>query len=282
MFEFTKMHGLGNDFICINQIENKNYIQENRVGEFARYFCDRNFGIGADGVILIKESRIADVKMEIINKDGSIANMCGNGIRCLSKYIFDRRIVDKTKIGIETRDGIKQINVVEKNNKAESIIVNMGKPKYNAKEIPIITKNTEVPIVNEIKVLDREFIIYTIFMGNPHSVIIVDDVEKVDIDKYGKLIEENQIFPDRTNVDFIQIQDKSNIKMRVWERGVGETLGCGTGACASVVVSNLKELVFDKCNVKLKGGDLKIRFQDDVFMEGIATEVFNGIIDYKI
>ena len=278
MIEFTKMHGLGNDFICINQLDNKNYINPNKIGETARLYCNRNFGIGADGIILIKESDIADIKMKIINKDGTIASMCGNGIRCMAKYIFDKGIINKKDIRVETGDGIKQINIIEKNQKAEKIVVNMGKPRFKANEIPIKTKNQEIPIMTKKKILDKEFEMCTIFMGNPHTVIVVDDLEKIDIKKYGELIEKDDIFPEKTNVDFIQILDKSNIKMHVWERGVGETLGCGTGACAAVVVLNLKNLVFDKCRVLLKGGELKIKVDNNIYMEGIATIVYNGTI----
>lgn len=278
MIEFTKMHGLGNDFVCINQLNNQNNINLDKIAEVAKFYCDRNFGIGADGVILIKESTIADIKMEIINKDGTIASMCGNGIRCMAKYIFDNKIINKKDIEIETRDGIKQINIIEKDGKAEKIIVNMGKPKFKSNEIPIKTESKDIPIVTKRKILDKEFEMYTIFMGNPHTVILVDDLDKIDIIKYGKLIEEDEIFPEKTNVDFIQILDKNNIKMHVWERGVGETFGCGTGACAAVVVLNLKNLVSDKCKVLLKGGQLDIKVDNNIYMEGIATEVFKGEI----
>lgn len=278
MIEFTKMHGLGNDFICINQLKNKNYINPNRLEETVRYLCNRNFGIGADGIILVKESNVADIKMEIVNKDGSIASMCGNGIRCISKYVFDRKIVNKKDMDIETRDGIKRVSIAEKDSKAEKVLVNMGKPKFKPDEIPIKTEDKNIPVITKRRVLDKEFEMNTIFMGNPHTIIIVENLDNIDIKKYGRLIEEDEIFPEKTNVDFVQILDKSNVKMSVWERGVGETFGCGTGACATAVVLNIRGLVFNVCNVILKGGDLKIKVKDNVYMEGIATEVFNGKI----
>lgn len=269
MISFTKMHGLGNDYIYIDRLNDKNIIAEEKVPEFTRYMSNRHFGVGGDGVIFIDNSKVADFKMRVFNQDGSEAEMCGNGIRCFAKYVYDNKITTKTNIAIETLAGIKYAYLVDiKDDEVQEIKVCMGEPK-------LLTNI-------ELKVENASFDIACVSMGNPHAVIIVNDVEKFDVEKYGPLIENNKVFPNKTNVEFAQIIDKSNIKMRVWERGAGETFACGTGACAVAVACNKKELTRKEVNLSLKGGELKINWdkkENLVYMTGIATKVFDGKIN---
>ncbi len=267
---FTKMHGLGNDYIFIDRIKNRYpFLLEEKIPEIARYFTKEHFGIGGDGLILIDNSNKADFKMRIFNKDGGEAEMCGNGIRCFAKYIYDNKMTIKDKIKIETLSGIKEIEIVKnKNNIVEEYKVNMGVAK--------IEGTIKLNIVNQI------FIINKVSMGNPHAVIFVKNVDIVDVPKYGALIENNHNFPNRTNVEFVQVLDRNLIKMRVWERGAKETYACGTGACAAVVASYSKNLVDKKVKVLLNGGELYINLNEKnkkVYMQGIATKVFDGIIE---
>ncbi len=266
MIEFTKMHGIGNDYIYINQLNDKNFIRN--IGPFTRYICDRHFGVGADGIILIKKSNLADVKMEIYNSDGSQAQMCGNGIRCLGKYIFDNNFIKSDELKVETLAGIKQLKLHIKNNNVEEVTVNMGRAKFN--------NNIKI------KISDKEFDGTAISMGNPHFVILTKNVENVDVCKYGSIIEKYKIFPEKTNVEFAEIVGNTSIKMRVWERGSGETLACGTGACATFAVCNRQNLVKDKATIYLAGGSLKINIDninENIYMTGIATKICDGKIE---
>ena len=273
--KFTKMHGLGNDYIYIDCTKNKNKIDTPE--ELSKKVSDRHFGIGSDGLILICDSDKCDFKMRMFNADGSEAEMCGNGIRCVGKYVYDFGLTDKNKITIETKAGVKKLKLNIENEKVKTVTVDMGEPILDKNEIPFISDSKFV----ELKVLDREFIFTPVSMGNPHAITFINNLDTFDIDKYGKIVEIDKHFPNKTNVEFIEILDKNHIKMRVYERGTGETLACGTGACASVVASVLNNLTDRTVNVKLLGGSLNINYNEDghVYMTGEATTVFNGEID---
>lgn len=276
MIEFTKMHGLGNDYIYINNLEGKNQIAN--VPAFTRYISDRHFGVGSDGVILLKESDIADLKMEIYNADGSQAQMCGNGIRCFGKYAYEAGIVTKKQLEIETLSGIKKLYLNVENEAVTQVTVNMGKAKWNDTILP--KEN-----VNEFKVLEWKIQGTAVSMGNPHFVIFTSNIDDIDIEKYGPVIENYPIFPEKTNVEFIEVQGNDSIKMRVWERGSGETFACGTGACASFAVCNKKGLIKNSAKVYLKGGCLDIKLDektDEIYMTGLATKVCDGKIDESV
>lgn len=279
MIKFTKMHGIGNDYVYIDctkkEIKNPN--------QLARYVSNRNFGVGSDGLILICKSEKADFKMRMFNSDGSEAEMCGNGIRCVSKFVYDKNLTDKKILTIETLGGIKTLELHTKEGKVETVKVDMGEPILEPKEIPVITK--ENPVKNlELFIYDKVFKFTCVSMGNPHAVTIVDDVRKFDVEKYGELVEVNDVFPKKTNVEFIEVIDRNKIKFRVWERGAGETLACGTGACAAVVSCVLNEITNNKVEVELLGGNLIIEWNkknNHVYMTGPATTVFEGKIEWK-
>ena len=280
MIKFTKMHGIGNDYVYIDctkkEIKNPN--------QLARYVSNRNFGVGSDGLILICKSEKADFKMRMFNSDGSEAEMCGNGIRCVSKFVYDKNLTDKKILTIETLGGIKTLELQTKEGKVETVKVDMGEPILEPKEIPVITK--ENPVKNlELFIYDKVFKFTCVSMGNPHAVTIVDDVRKFNVEKYGELVEVNDVFPKKTNVEFIEVIDRNKIKFRVWERGAGETLACGTGACAAVVSCVLNEITNNKVEVELLGGNLIIEWNkknNHVYMTGPATTVFEGeIFDEK-
>ena len=274
--KFTKMHGLGNDYIYIDCTKNKNIIDT--PDELSKTLSDRHFGIGSDGIILICDSDKCDFKMRMFNADGSEAEMCGNGIRCVGKYVYDFGLTDKTNITIETKAGVKRLGLNANNGKVSTVTVDMGEPILNKENIPVNTNNGKFV---ELKVLDKDFIFTPVSMGNPHAITFINNLDLFDIDKYGKIVESDSHFPNKTNVEFIEILDKNHIKMRVYERGTGETLACGTGACASVVASVLNNLTDRTVNVKLLGGSLNINYNEDghVYMTGEATTVFNGEID---
>lgn len=273
MLKFTKMQGLGNDYVYIDAIHQK--IED--VSSLAKIISNRNWGIGSDGLILIDKSTIADFKMRMFNPDGSESEMCGNGIRCVGKFAYDKGLTNKEQITIETLAGIKKLELNVENKKVETITVDMGEPILKAKEIPVISN--EKPVKNlKIKALDRVFLATCVSMGNPHTVIVVEDVEKFDVARYGKEIEKDEKFPNKTNVEFIEVEDRGCIKMRVWERGTGETLACGTGACGSVVAGAINGIINRKANVELLGGNLQIEWKEDnhVYMTGPAVTVFEG------
>lgn len=274
--KFTKMHGLGNDYVYVDCTNNKNKIDS--PSELSKMVSDRHFGIGSDGLILIKDSDICDFKMSMFNADGSEAEMCGNGIRCVAKYVYDFGLTNKDEITVETLAGVKKLKLNVENNKVKTVTVDMGEPILDKDKIPVISDEDIVKNL-KIRVLDREFVFTCVSMGNPHAITFIDDVDNFDIDKYGKVVESDEHFPNKTNVEFIEIVDRNNIKMRVYERGSGETLACGTGACASVVASYLNGLTDRKVKVKLLGGTLDIEYNEDnnhIFMTGSATTVFNG------
>lgn len=278
MIKFTKMHGLGNDYVYIDAINQK----IEKTEELAKKVSDRHFGIGSDGLILICESKIADFKMQMFNSDGTEAEMCGNGIRCVGKFVYDKGMTNKETVTIETLAGIKTLNFIIKNKKVKKVKVDMGEPIFNPEEIPV--KAEENPVKNlKIKAEDKEFKFTCISMGNPHAITIIkENLENFDIHKYGKKVENHQAFPKKTNVEFINIIDENNIKMRVWERGTGETLACGTGACASAVATAINGKTQRKVKVQLLGGTLEIEWNNEnnhIYMTGSAETVFEGILE---
>lgn len=274
--KFTKMQGCGNDYVYINcfeeDIQNPN--------ELAIKMSNRNFGVGSDGLILVMPSNVADCRMRMFNSDGSESEMCGNGIRCVGKFVHDKNIVKKDIITVETLAGIKTLQFFkDNNNMVTDVKVNMGEPIFNPKDIPVIS-NEEIVKNLKLKALDREFTFTCLSMGNPHAVTFVDDVDNFDVDKYGAILESNEAFPKRANIEFVEVVDKNSLKMRVFERGSGETFACGTGTCATVIATFLN----GKCNrenvsVKLLGGILNISWSEEdnnVYMTGPARFVFEG------
>lgn len=277
MIDFLKMEGLGNDYVYVDCTK-KSSEEIEEISKLACKISDRHFGIGSDGLILICKSEVADFKMQMYNQDGSQAEMCGNGIRCVGKFVYDKGLTDKKNIKIETLAGIKYLDMNIENNKVKNVTVNMGEPIFEEKIIPCIADNKDdIPHVN-ISVLDKKFDFTCVSMGNPHAITIVDNVDEFDVKKYGEIVECDKHFPKKTNVEFIEIVDDTTIKMRVWERGAGETLACGTGASASVVACILNGYIKDNCDIKviLLGGELSIKWDKDVFMTGPANIVFEG------
>ena len=275
--KFTKMHGCGNDYVYVNclaeTVKNPNAV--------SKYVSDRHFGIGSDGLILICPSDIADFRMAMYNSDGSEGEMCGNGIRCVAKYVYDYGLTDKTEIAIETKAGIKYLTLTVEDGKVVLVKVNMGAPILEAKMVPVISEKDRV-IDEPVMVGDQEYRITCVSMGNPHAVTFVEDTASLPLEKIGPLFENHKMFPERINTEFIQLLNENEINMRVWERGAGETLACGTGTCASVVACMLNGYTKDRVTVHLLGGDLQIfydREADTVWMTGPATVVYDGEID---
>ena len=277
MINFTKMHGLGNDYVYIDCTQKQDSAN---ISELAKFVSNRHFGIGSDGLILICNSNVADFKMRMFNYDGTEAEMCGNGIRCVGKFVYDKGLTLKKEITVETLAGIKVLQLNVENGEVQTVRVDMGEPIFNPKEIPVISE--ENPVKNlRINVEDREFIFTCVSMGNPHAITLVDNTSDFEIEKYGPILEKHEYFPRRINVEFIEVIDKSNIKMRVWERGAGETLACGTGACATLVACAINGYTNTKANVQLLGGKLQIDWNENdnhVYMTGPATTVFEGTI----
>lgn len=275
--EFTKMEGCGNDYVYVNGFTNE-IKNPNKLSEFV---SNRNFGIGSDGLIVINPSDKADFRMNMYNADGSEGKMCGNGIRCVAKYVYDNKMTDKTTITVETLSGIKTLVLNVEDDKVKTVRVNMGSPVIEAKEVPVLSDKEQM-IDEPVTIDGMEYKITCVSMGNPHAVTFIDDTDSLDIEHIGPKFENHPIFPDRINTEFIQIIDRNTIKMRVWERGSGETLACGTGACASVVASVLNGLTENKVTVKLLGGDLFIEYNEEentVYMTGPARVSFTGNID---
>lgn len=268
---FTKMHGTGNDFIMINDLDLKYLNQES---EIAKKICHRRFGVGADGLILVRPSETADTQMVIVNSDGSIANMCGNGIRCFGRYVYDKNIVSSNIFKVETGDGIKVLELsIKDDGTVDNIKVNMGKPSFDGKAIPL--DNRDKLIDGSIDVKGKLYNVTTLLMGVPHTVVF-DNGDNLEVEE-GKDIEKYPLFKEGTNVNFVKIVDNDNIEVRTWERGAGATYSCGTGCCASVVVSNLFKYVDKKVNVKVPGGSLIIEILDDmVYMSGSAEFICEG------
>lgn len=282
MIKFTKMQGLGNDFVCMKNED----VDKCDLKILSKFICDRHFGIGADGLILLGKSEIADCRMRIFNNDGTEAEMCGNGIRCLAKYIYEKNIIKKEKIKIETKAGIKEIQYKLENEKIMTLKVNMGIPQLDINKLPIDIPNNHKHQEEKCKILikaqDKELLGHFLSVGNPHTVIQVKDVKNYPVTKYGKIVENHKYFPQKTNVEFVEKVNENYIKVRVWERGVGETFACGTGAVASAYSMYSEDKTKNNVTVELKGGKLNIEIDpetNEVYMEGPAVNVFEGEID---
>ena len=275
--KFTKMQGLGNDYVYVNcfveKIENPS--------ELAVKVSDRHFGIGSDGLILIRPSEVADFRMTMFNADGSESEMCGNGIRCVGKYVYDYGLTDKTEVSVETLAGIKYLKFLIKDGKVDMVTVNMGEPILKPELVPVVGEGDAV-IDSPIEVDGKEYKMTCVSMGNPHSVVFVDDVDNFPLHEVGPLFEHHKAFPRRVNAEFCQVIDRTHAKMRVWERGTGETLACGTGTCATAVACILNGKTEDEVTITLLGGDLIIRWDREknvIYMTGPARVVFDGEID---
>lgn len=277
--KFTKMHGCGNDYVYVNCLEEMIPNPE----KIAVYVSDRHFGIGSDGLILICPSDVADFRMAMYNADGSEGKMCGNGVRCIAKYVYDYGLTNKTSISIETKGGIKYLDLTVENGKVVLVKVNMGSPVLEPAQIPIISEKEQV--VNEpIEVDKKEYRITGVSMGNPHAVVFVEDTNSLKLEEIGPKFENHKRFPERINTEFVQVLNRNEINMRVWERGSGETLACGTGTCASAVACVLNGKTDDRLTVHLLGGDLQIFYdqkENIVWMTGPAAVVFEGEIDVE-
>ncbi len=277
--EFTKMQGLGNDYVYVNCFKET----VKNPSEVAIKVSDRHFGIGSDGLILINPSDVADFEMEMYNADGSRGEMCGNGIRCVAKYVYDYGLTDKTSISVETLGGIKYLDLTVEHGKVAKVKVDMGRPILKPELIPIVADGDMV-IDEPIMVGGKEYRMTGVSMGNPHDVVFIDDVKNLEIEKIGSLFENHERFPNRINTEFVKVIDRKTVEMRVWERGSGETLACGTGACAVAVACILNGLTENVVTVKLLGGDLKIewdREKDTVYMTGPAAVSFDGVWEEK-
>jgi len=272
--KFWKMHGLGNDYVVIDNRDGK--LDGKDPGKIAKKLCRRRFSVGADGLLLLCDSSVADVKMRIFNADGSEAEMCGNGIRCLAKYCFENNVTDRTELRIETLAGIKTVWLNVEDGTVRSVTVDMGSPILERPRIPMAGEGRCID--EKIEVEGEKFRITCLSVGNPHCVIFVDDVDAFPVKTFGPKIENHPVFPNRTNVEFVEIMRNDEMKIRVWERGVGETFACGTGACAAVVAANLTGNASSKCTVHLLGGDLNIEYMNNrILMCGAAEKSFEGI-----
>ena len=273
------MHGCGNDYVYVNLFEEK----MKDPAKVSIAVSDRHFGIGSDGLITIGPSDVADFRMRIYNADGSEAEMCGNGIRCVAKYVYDHKLTDQTQISVETGAGIKTLELTVENDKVTLVRVDMGEPILTPSLIPVVADGERV-VDEPIVVAGKEWRMTCVSMGNPHAVLFVDDVEHFELEKYGPLFERHERFPKRTNTEFVQIVSRSEAIMRVWERGSAETWACGTGTCATVMACILNGCTDDSVLVHLRGGNLRIdydRKSNHLFMTGPATEVFEGEIFMK-
>ena len=272
---FTKMQGLGNDYVYVNGFEEKIA----NPSEMAVKMSNRNFGVGSDGLILINPSEKADFEMEMYNADGSRGEMCGNGIRCVGKYVYDYGLTEKTQISVETLGGIKYLDLTVKEGKVTQVRVDMGTPILTSEKVPVVAEEenaVDIPILVE----GKEYRMTCVSMGNPHAVVFMEDIESLEIGKIGPKFENHERFPNRVNTEFVKVLDQKTASMRVWERGSGETLACGTGACAVAVACILGGYTENKVTVKLLGGDLLIewdRDQNKIYMTGPAEVVFDGV-----
>lgn len=274
LISFTKMHGIGNDYIYINCMESV----PDRLPELAEEMSDRHFGVGGDGIVLICPSDKADFRMRMFNNDGSEARMCGNASRCIAKYVHDHKLTDKTCISLETLSGIKVLSLnMSPSGEVESVTVDMGEPELNAGLVPV-RSTTEKMVEEPVATSCGEVRVTAVSMGNPHGVVFVDRIEDVPFETLGPELEKHSMWPDRANIEVLQIISPSEARMRVWERGTGETLACGTGACASAVAAALTGRCGREVTIHLRGGDLHIRWANNghVMMTGGATEVFEG------
>ncbi len=275
-FKFTKMHGAGNDYIYVNCFKER----LTDINAVARAVSDRHFGIGSDGLVLICPSDKADFRMDMYNSDGTRAEMCGNASRCVGKYVYDNGLTDKTRVTLETLAGIKTLELNVSGSRVEGVRVGMGSPVLDPKHIPIDSRLDRF-IAQPVTVLSKSYDVTGVSMGNPHVVTFVDDVKSIDLERIGPLFENHPLFPKRINTEFARIIDRHNIEMRVWERGAGETLACGTGACATLVAAYLNGLTENEADLILRGGTLHIEYdtnENRVYMTGPAVTVFNGEI----
>ena len=280
--KFTKMHGCGNDYIYVDG--DREQIDAQEKPELVRRLSDRHFGIGGDGVIFINPSDEADFEMEMYNMDGSRAEMCGHGIRCVAKFVYDKRLTDKTRLSIISCGKIRYLDLTVQDGKVSTVRVNMGAPILKAADIPVISlKGDQEQVIGEEILADgKSWNMTCVSMGNPHAVIFVDDVSDFPLEKIGPMFENHERFPGRVNTEFVRVIDEGHVEMRVWERGTGETLACGTGACAVTVACVLNGLTGEEVCVKLLGGSLQIRWdrkENLVYMTGSADTVFEGEIE---
>jgi diaminopimelate epimerase len=270
--QFWKMHGLGNDFIVV---DNRNgQIRDADAAGLAQQLCERHKSIGADGLLLLANSAEADLQMRIFNADGSEAEMCGNGVRCFAKYCYENGILKKKALAVETSAGVKNVWLAVQNDTVAVVKVDMGTPEWDRSRIPMQGQGTYIN--QDLRVDEETYKVTCLSMGNPHCVIFVENVDEFPVEYVGPIIENHEAFPKRTNVEFTQVSSKNELKVRVWERGCGETMACGTGACASAVVANRLGKVSGKVKVHLRGGNLLLEIGERVFMTGPAEKVFEG------
>jgi diaminopimelate epimerase len=275
--KFTKMHGIGNDYVFVNAL-NQSWDEPEPL---ARLVSDRHFGIGSDGLVLIKPSGTADFMMDIYNMDGSQAKMCGNAIRCVGKYVYDHGLTDKRILQIETLSGIKTLQLMTSGGKVDRVSVNMGPPVFETASIPVHWHDRQI-IEEPIAVAGHLYKLTCVSMGNPHAVTFLDQIDALDLSRIGPAFENHSLFPDRINTEFVQVLDRKNLRMRVWERGSGETLACGTGACAALAAAVATGRSERQTVVHLKGGDLDIEWEEasnEIIMTGPAAFVFEGWMD---
>lgn len=274
---FSKYHGIGNDFIIVDGFSETIPAD---IKKIAREFCDRHLGIGGDGLIIVLPSDKADIKMRIINSDGSEAEMCGNGIRCFAKYVYDTGRVKKTRFTVDTLAGIMTPELVLENGRVRAVTVDMGEPSLKRSEIPMLGPEDGQVINEPLEVVDKTFNITAVLMGVPHCVVFVDDLNSIDVAKYGAALEKHPVFPRKINVHFVEVINDREMKMRVWERGAGITLACGTGACGTLVAAVVNNKTGKKSKIQLPGGILEIEWADNnhLYMTGPAELVFNGEI----
>ncbi len=270
--KFWKMHGLGNDYVVVDNRDEK--ISSTEAMQLAKKLCERRFSIGADGLLLVSNSKTADTKMRIFNADGSEAEMCGNGIRCFAKYCYENKIVPKSDFFVETLAGIKHVWLTVEKNEVRQVRVDMGAPSWDRSTLPMHGIGT---CINEDLQVDEEnYKVTCLSMGNPHCVIFVDNVDEFPVQYVGPIIENHEAFPKRTNVGFVQVLSRNELKVRVWERGCGETLACGTGTCATVAAASRLGKVGNRVTVHVLGGDLVVDVADKLFLSGAAEKVFEG------
>ncbi len=271
---FWKMHGLGNDYIVIDNRHNK--IGGKQAADLSKRLCDRHFSVGADGLLLVSDSKLADAKMRIFNSDGSEAEMCGNGIRCFAKYCYENGIVPKQEFTVETLSGLKRVWLSIKREEVAAVKVEMGAPNWQRSSIPMVGQGT---CINEnLTVGGKGYKVTCLSMGNPHCIIFVDKVDDFPVEQIGPKIENHKVFPKRTNVGFTQFMNRNELKVRVWERGCGETLACGTGICAAVAAANKLGMVGENVIVHVLGGDLQVEVAETLFLSGATEKVFEGTL----
>ncbi len=271
---FWKMHGLGNDYVVIDNREEK--ISGKQAAELAKRLCERRLSVGADGLLLVSNSKVGDVKIRIFNADGSEAEMCGNGIRCFAKYCYENSIAPKQEFTVETLSGLKHVWLTIKNGEVSAVKVDMGAPNWERSSLPMLGQGT---CINEnLDINGEAYKVTCLSIGNPHCIIFVDKVDDFPVEQIGPKVENHKAFPKRTNVGFVQVLNPDELKVRVWERGCGETLACGTGSCAAVAAANKLGKVGNKVTVHVLGGDLQVEVAKSLFLSGAAEKVFEGTL----